>query len=146
VEEALVARETYVVAYDGQDRPVVDAALKLARQTGAGLYVVHVLIWSPYTFLTPSELAERHKHREEELARANSTVLGPILAEIRAAAPDANGEVRHGSPVDVVCAIARERNATLVFVGRSSSLSERVFGSVASGLAQCSPVPTVIVP
>ena len=141
-----MARETFVVAYDGHDRAVVEAAARLAGACSARLHIVHVLEWSPYSFLTPEELAERHKVREQELSRANSAVLQPILESVRRTGADADGEIRHGRVVDLVCAVARERAATLIFAGRSSSLSERVFGSVASGLAQCAPVPTVIVP
>ncbi|MGQ0671806.1 MAG: universal stress protein [Hyphomicrobium sp.] len=141
-----MAGDVYVVAYDGKDRPVVDFAIEQARKAGAGLFIVHVLEWSPYTFLGPQELAERHKHREQELALANSAVMQPVLASVRQAGVTADGEVRHGNVVDLVCASARERAATLIFVGRSNRLSDRVFGSVASGLAQCAPVPTVIVP
>jgi nucleotide-binding universal stress UspA family protein len=138
--------EVFVVAYDGIDRHAVDFAIERARKDRARLHIVHVLEWSPYSFLTPQDLAERHKHRQEELARANSAVLDPIVATARNAGVEVAGEVRHGHCVDVICDIAREQNASIIVVKRSRSLSERVFGSVASGLAQCAPVPVVIVP
>jgi nucleotide-binding universal stress UspA family protein len=141
-----MAEDVYVVAYDGIERAAVDLAAAHAKKCGARLHIVHVLEWSPYSFLTASELAERHKHREEELARAIEKVLGPILEHARRSGTGADGEVRHGNPVDTVCAIARERGAAMIFAGRSNKLSERVFGSVASGLAQCATVPVVIVP
>jgi nucleotide-binding universal stress UspA family protein len=141
-----MAQDTFVVAYDGRDRHAVDFAAERAKKEGARLYIVHVLEWSPYTFLTPEELAERHKHRQAELQRANSAVMGPALEAVRRTGATAEGEVRHGNPVDVVCTIAKEQKASLVFVKRSNSLSDRVFGSVASGLAQCAPMPVVIVP
>lgn len=141
-----MAAEKFLVACDGQDRHPLDFAIERAKKEGAELFIAHVLEWSPYSFLTVEELAERHKTRQSELARANEAILQPILQAARAAGLVANGEVRHGNPVDTICDMAKEQSATLIFVGRSNTLSERVFGSVASGLAQCAPVPVVIVP
>ena len=58
----------FVVGYDGSEesRRAVDFAASQAKTSGAGLVVAHVLEWSPYSFLTPEELAERHKRREED--------------------------------------------------------------------------------
>lgn len=137
---------TFLVAYDGRDQPVIDTAIRFAKAQGASLLVVHILEWSPYSFLTPEELAERHKVRQQELSRADEAVMTPALAKVRAAGVEASGLVRHGQVIDLLNVIAREKQAELIFVGRSNSLSDRVFGSVASGLAQTAPVPVVIVP
>jgi len=141
-----MAQEVFVVAYDGTDQHVVDFAVDRALKEDAQLLIVHVLEWSPYSFLTTEELAERHKTRQQELTRANETIMKPILEKARQAGARVDGDVRYGHVVDVICSIAKERSATMIFVGRSSSLSTRVFGSAASGLAQSAPVPTVIVP
>lgn len=143
-----VSKEVYVVAYEGDDRAVVNFAASRAKKDGAALHVVHVLEWSPYSFLTPEELEQRHKQRKEELAKANDVVMGPVLKDLKAGGIAAEGEIRHGSVVDLLIEIATERKAAMIFVGRSgaSSLSARVFGSVPIGLAQASPVPIVIVP
>jgi nucleotide-binding universal stress UspA family protein len=141
-----MSRSTFIVAYDGTDQPVVETAVRFAKAQGAHIHLVHVLEWSPYTFLTPEELAERHKLRQSELSRAQTAVLDPVLADIRKQGVSADAEVRYGHTVDLVASIAGQMKAELVFVGRSNTLSDRVFGSVASGLAQSSPVPVVIVP
>jgi len=141
-----MAQEVFVVAYDGTDRNVVDFAVNRAMKEDARLLIVHVLEWSPYSFLTTEELVERHKTRQQELARANETILKPILENARQAGATADGEVRYGHVVDLICSEAKEQNATMIFVGRSSSHSAGMFGSAASGLAQIAPVPTVIVP
>lgn len=141
-----MSQDVFVVAYDGQDQPVLDFAAERARKEGAQLHLIHVLEWSPYSFLTPRELAERHKERERDLARGNDVILKPALERLRSTGAQVEGEVRFGSIVDVIITVAREKNAVMIFAGRSNSLSERVFGSVASGLAQSAPVPTVIVP
>ena len=141
-----MAQEVFVVAYDGTDEQVVDFAVDRAMKEGAQLLIVHVLEWSPYSFLTTEELVERHKTRKQEMTRANETIMKPILEKARQAGATVDGEVRYGHVVDIICSIAEEKSAAMIFVGRSSSLSTRVFGSAASGLAQSAPVPTVIVP
>lgn len=139
-------RGIFLVAYDGRDQPVIETAVQLAKAQDATLVIAHILEWSPYSFLTPEELAERHKARQHELERAEQAVMAPVLAKIREAGLTAEGIVRHGQVVDLVISLAREKGAQLILVGRSNSLSDRVFGSVASGLAQSAPVPVVIVP
>lgn len=143
-----MAQETYLVAYDGEQRGAAEYAAAHARKTGAKLYVLHVLEWSPYSFLTPEELAERHKRRREEMARAETAVIAPILRTLRADGVEVEAEIRYGKVADLVLTIAREQKAAMIFVGRSNtaSVSERVFGSVPMALAQAAPVPTVVVP
>jgi nucleotide-binding universal stress UspA family protein len=120
--------------------------MTFAKRQGARLHVVHVLEWSPYTFLTPDELAHRHQQREQDFARATEKVLVPILEKIRAGGIEVGGDVRFGNVPDVVSDVAGETKASLIFVGRSNTLSARLLGSVASGLAQTATVPVVIVP
>ncbi len=141
-----MSETVFVVAYDGTDEGAVTLAARHAAKEGARLHVVHVLEWSPYTFLTPQELADRHRQREADFARATDTVLAPVLERTRVGGLTVTGEVRFGNPTDVVIEVAKEQKAALVFAGRSGTLSARVFGSVASGLAQSSPIPVVIVP
>lgn len=138
--------DLFVVAYDGKDEAVVTCAVDRAKKEGARLLIAYVLEWSPYSFLTAEELAQRHKQRELDLKQANESILAPILAKVRASGADAEVEARFGGIVDTIIDIATEKGAALIFTGRSSSLSQRVFGSVASGLAQSAPMPVVIVP
>ncbi|MBY8977786.1 universal stress protein [Rhodobacteraceae bacterium NNCM2] len=141
-------QETYIVAYEGGSRGVVNYAASHAKQTGAKLHIVHVLEWSPYSFLTPEEIEERHKRRKEELDRANKVVMQPVLKKLHDAGVTADGEIRYGNVTDLIVEIARDRSASMIFVGKSGSgsVASRVFGSVPIGLAYASPVPTVIVP
>lgn len=139
-----------VVGYD--DSPAgqraLDFAAERARQTGATLVVAHVLEWSPYSFLTAEELAERHKRREAELARAQQAIVDPVLGKLQKAGLGARGEIRYGHIADTLIAIAGEEGASEIIVGRAgeSNIAARVFGSVAGTLAQASPVPCTIVP
>jgi nucleotide-binding universal stress UspA family protein len=141
-----MAQDVFVVAYDGTDQQPVDFAVDRAARDNAALVIVHVLEWSPYSFLTTAELSERHRARQQEVERAEEAVMKPVLERVRAAGITADGELRYGHVVDILCAIAKEKSAAMIIVGRSCSLSTRVFGSVASGVAQSAMVPVVIVP
>lgn len=140
----------FVVGYDGSQgaRRALDFALERAEAQGGSVLIAHVLEWSPYSFLTPTELEERHKRRTEELARAESALMAPIVKEVSGRGPKIESMIRYGKIADVLCDIATDSGATQLFVGRDgeSSIRARVFGSVASSLAQCSPVPCTIVP
>ncbi|MEM7505483.1 MAG: universal stress protein [Pseudomonadota bacterium] len=139
--------QLFLVAYDGEDGGVVSYAADHAKTMGASLHVLHVLEWSPYSFLTPEELAERHKRRTEELARANDIVMAPILKSLNGTGVEVSSDIRYGNVVDLIIGTAKDKEADMIFVGRSgNSLADRVFGSVPIGLAQAAPVATVIVP
>ncbi|UWQ13673.1 universal stress protein [Aliiroseovarius sp. M344] len=139
-----------VVGYDGSDssKATLDFAIGLAKAKGASIVIAHVLEWSPYSFLTPNELEERHKRRGEELARAESAVLAPVVKELANSGVEISTALKYGGIADTLCDIIKAEGATQVVVGRtgSSGLSSRIFGSVAGTLAQISPVPVTIVP
>jgi len=141
-----MAQDVFVVAYDGRDQHVVDVAIDYARKQDAQLLIVYVLEWSPFGFLTPTELADRHQQREKDLARAQESIIVPILEKIRESGITVEAQVGYGNAVDLICATAKEKNATMIFIHRSSSLSARIFGSVATGVVQGATVPTVVVP
>lgn len=142
--------ETFVVAYEGGDgdTSLLDYAIERAKKDGAKLVLVHILEWSPYSFLTPQELEERKARRMEELDRAKSKLLDPAMEKVKAAGLEVDSWLKFGSVVELICEAATKESATMIFVGRagSQSMAARVFGSVPIGLAQVAPVPTVIVP
>ncbi len=143
-------KDVYVAAYDGSPagRRAVEFALVQAKLAEASLVIAHVLEWSPYSFLTPEEIADRHKRRAEELDRARSAIVGPLIEEVKHSAVPITSEIRYGHVADTILAIAKEKKAGQVFVGRTghSGLAQRLFGSVAVTLAQISTVPCTIVP
>lgn len=145
-----MSSETFIVAYEGDpdDPGVLDYAISRAKAEDASLLIVHILEWSPYSFLTPQELEERHGRRKQELARANEVVMAPALAKCKAAGVKADGCIRYGQVVELIVEETKKAGASVIFVGRagSNSMAARVFGSVPLGLAQIAPVPTVIVP
>lgn len=140
----------FVVGYDGSkaSRRALDFAIERAAAQGGSVMIAHVLEWSPYSFLTPTELEERHARRNEELARAEAALMAPIIKEMSGKGADVDSAIKYGKIADTLCSIADECSATQIIVGRDgeSSLSSRVFGSVASTLAQSAPVPCTIVP
>jgi len=142
--------DTFLVGVDGSNGSIraAEFAADRAKRMNARLVIVYVIEWSPYTFNTPEENAERHKRREEEIARATDKVLDPLLENINSAGVSTEGVVRHGHIANVLIDECEKCGAVAMFIGRlgSSSLKTMIFGSVASNLVQTSPVPITVVP
>lgn len=141
---------TFLVAVDGSAGSLraAEYAAERAKASKAKLILAYIIEWSPYSFHTPEELAERHKRREEEIERAQSKVLGPVMKSVKDKGVDAETVVNHGSPSESLSELATERNATQIFIGRKgeSRMTALLFGSVAGSLVQTSPVPVTVVP
>ncbi len=140
----------FVVGYDGSEaaRRALDFAIEKASAQGGSVVIAHVLEWSPYSFLTPTELEERHKRRKEELDRAETALMAPVVKEVSGKGVEVDTAIRYGKIAEVLCDIARDTGASQLVIGREgeSGLAARVFGSVAGALVQISPVPCTIVP
>ncbi len=126
----------------------LEYAAERAKVKGARLIVAHVIEWSQFSFGTPQENEERHKRREEELQRAHSEIVDPIIAEFAEQGVNVEGLVKHGHVVDTLLAIAKDFEVTNIVVGRhgSSRLRAHLFGSVASTLVQIADRPVTVVP
>ncbi len=139
-----------VVGYDGSKgaQAALDFAVEMARGQGGSIIVAHVLEWSPYSFLTPNELEERHKRRREELERAEKAVLAPVMESLKDSGVEAITALKYGHIAETLTTITKDQGASQIVIGRTghSGLSARLFGSVAGSLAQASPVPVTIVP
>ncbi len=139
-----------VVGYDGSQsaQAALDFSVSLAKAEGGSVVVAHVLEWSPYSFLTPQELEERHKRRGEELERAETAVLKPIVDKLSGSGVTVSTALKYGHITDTLCKIAKDEGADQIVIGRTghSGLATRIFGSVAGSLAQAAPVPVTIVP
>lgn len=140
----------FLVGIDGSDcgDRALEAAARQARAADAELLICFVISWSPYSFATPEENAERHRRREEELQAAQTKVLDPRVAELSANGLRVEGLARHGHPVKTLVRLAEERDADIIVVGRSGDtpLKTRIFGGTAAGLVQSAPVPVLVVP
>ena len=142
--------ETIVVGYDDSlgAKHALEFAAGLAKSSGASLVVAHVLEWSPYSFLTPEEVEERHARRKDELKRAEDALIAPAISALSADGVNASSAMKFGHIAETLCDIAADNGAKHIVIGRTghSSLSSRLFGSVAGSLAQAAPVPVTIVP
>ena len=140
----------FVVGYDGSEesKRAVQFAVSQAKSAGAAIVIAHVLEWSPYSFLTPEELEERHKRRKEELSRAETALMAPIKDSLSRSGVTVETEMRYGHVADTLAKIAKDVGAEQIFIGRTgeSGLTARMFGSVAGSLAQIAPVACTIVP
>ncbi len=136
-----------VDASEGSER-ALNTAIALAKNTNNTITIAHVIEWSPFSFHTPDELAERHKRREEELDRAKQAMLTPAAAAVEAAGVECKTVVQHGHPAETLAALAQDTGALQIFIGRKgqSKAGLLLFGSVASSLIQISAVPVTVVP
>lgn len=139
-----------LVAVDGSDAGARALAFAHARAKSEGwsLMLVHVLEWSPYTFLTKAELEERHARRKQELARAEAAIITPLATQFAGQGVEIETAIRYGHVTEIICDVATEIGAKEIVTGRTgnSGVMSRVFGSVAGTLAQIAPVPCTIVP
>ncbi|MDF1670394.1 MAG: universal stress protein [Roseovarius sp.] len=143
-------KNVVLLAVDGSEgsERALSHAMSRAKSGGAKVVVAYVIEWSPYSFNTPEENAERHNRRESEIERANSGVVVPAMAKLADAGIEAEGLVRHGKPAETLSAIAKEVGAAQIVIGRrgQSGVKALIFGSVAGNLVQTAPVPVVVVP
>ncbi|MDA7946449.1 MAG: universal stress protein [Hyphomicrobiaceae bacterium] len=141
---------TYLVAIDGSEGSLRAAnfATERAKASSAKLVLAYVIEWSPYSFNTPEENAERHQRREEEIERAQTTVLDPVSQTFRDKGVGVATEVRHGHAAETLVDLAKEHGAAQIFIGRKgeSRMKTLLFGSVAGTLVQMSPIPVTVVP
>lgn len=139
-----------VIGLDGHgsgDRALTYAQ-KMAELIGnCELLVVYVVEWSPFSFQTPEENAERHKRREEEISTAMERVVTPAIEKLKNAGLSARGIVRHGDVAETLIAISEEEKADQIIVCRSSEggITRRIFGSATSNLVMGATVPVTVV-
>ena len=121
---------------------------EMAKLIGScSLLLVYVIEWSPYSFQTAEENAQRHKRREEEIATAMSRVVQPALDALKSRGMTAEGVVKHGNVADTLDSIAKSQQAQQIIVGRSAEtgLSQRIFGSSTANLVMQARVPVTVV-
>ena len=139
-----------VIGLDGRSsgEKALAFAKNLAKKADdCELIVVYVIEWSPFSFQTAAENAERHKRREEEIAIARERVVDPAVADLKAAGLNARAIVRHGDVADTIDSIAHSEDASQIIVARSSDggLTSRIFGSSTANLVMNAGVPVTVV-
>ena len=139
-----------VIGLDGTDtgERALEFAKDLASKMDAcELLAVYVIEWSPFTFQTAEENAERHKRREEEIALATSRIVEPAVKSLNEAGFSASGLVRHGNVAETLNKLTVDNGASQIIVGRASSdgFSKRLFGSSTQNLVMHADVPVTVV-
>lgn len=126
----------------------LDYAADWARAKEARIVVVHVIEWSPYSFNTPMENEVRHKRREDELERAHTEIVDPVVRKLKEQGIEAEGLIRHGHAAETLNQLAKEVGATNIVIGRKgmSRIKTHLFGSVPSMLVQIAEQPVTVVP
>lgn len=141
---------TYLIAFDGSNAShrALTYGVERARASGARVVLAHVLEWSPYSFLSAEEIAERHKRRNEEVGRAENIILNPMKEKLSRDGVEVETVVRYGHVAETLGTLAEEYKVTQIIIGRTgeTGLQKRLFGSVSVTLAQIAPVPCTIVP
>ncbi|NRA87283.1 MAG: universal stress protein [Rhizobiales bacterium] len=139
-----------IIGVDGEssDNKAIEFASKLSNQIGdCELVVVYVIEWSPFSFQTNEENAQRHQRREEETTLATDRIVTPVVEKLKAAGINARGIVRHGNVADALNLIAKEENADQIIVRRTSdaSIKTRIFGSSVANLVMESSIPVTVI-
>lgn len=141
--------EVYLVGLDGSDagRRALAEAERLAGLSKAALIVAYVIPWSPFTFSTPEENANRHRRREEELDRASKTLLQPEQSRLAGNGIDAQIVARHGHPARTLVELAREHDANMIIIGATGDtpLKTRMIGGTADAVIHVAPCPVLVV-
>lgn len=139
-----------VIGLDGTDtgeRALAFAKDLASKITSCELLVIYVIEWSPFTFQTAEENAQRHKRREEEIDLANSRVVQPAVKALSDAGFAASGMVRHGDVAETLNKLTVENGGSQIIVGRTSAdgFTKRVFGSSTQNLVMHADVPVTVV-
>jgi len=108
-----------LVALDGSEggKRAVAAAVEHAKETDAGLILVYVIDWSPYSFNTPQELEERHQRRESEIERARELILQPAVDALADSGLSIESIVRHGKIAQTLVNLAKKNDVSQIYIG-----------------------------
>jgi nucleotide-binding universal stress UspA family protein len=137
-----------VLATDGSASaaPAVEQAVELAAESQVPLLVVTV--WdSPYTGLGYAPLPLVVDVNAEMMERAPQ-IVEAVAHRARAAGVNVETIVRRGFPVDEICRVAKERNASVIVIGSHhwGRVHRALFGSVSQGVVQSAPCSVLVVP
>ena len=129
-------------------RRAVAFAAQLASESGATLHIVHVIPWSPYSFTSPAENAQRGVSKHEEITTAEEQIILPAVAVTAEFSVTPTTSVVHGSPAELLVSIAAHLGGAHIVVGRTgdSRLKQALFGSTPVRLIQIAKTPVTVVP
>jgi len=129
--------------------PAIRAGAELARRSGVGLVVLHVIdapkVWSTLSAIASSVAATAPVPIDEELLRrAAEDALRSTLASL---AKDATPEVAVGRPEQVITRRAAELGAAAIVVGTRgrTGFGRVMIGSVAEAVVRTAPCSVLVV-
>ncbi len=139
-----------VIGLDGAgsgDRALAFATYLANRIEDCELLVAYVIEWSPYSFQTAEENAQRHKRREEEISTAMERVVDPAVNALTAKGFKVSGIVRHGDVAQTLNNICEKAGGHQIIVCRSSEvgITKRIFGSSTANLVMSATVPVTVI-
>ena len=98
--------------------------------------------------MTAEELEQRHRRRADEMERAREHFLQPLVKSYTDSGIEFSVDVSYGGVAESLLNVIKKQKGTQLFLGRkgTNDISRLIFGSVASTMAQVSPVPCSVVP
>jgi nucleotide-binding universal stress UspA family protein len=138
---------TIAVGTDGSETAAqaVDFAIDMAERYGSKLVVI-----SSYAPVSEDRLRGEQADAPQEIQWAINpmedveAILGKVEEKAQARGLETVVEARQGSPADVLCAAAEDREADVLVVG-SKGMHRRVLGSVPNTVSHKAPCSVVIV-
>jgi nucleotide-binding universal stress UspA family protein len=142
---------TLILATDGSPsaQHATEKAVELAHATGWPLRVVSawqtpILAGSYFGYAIPAEYSPDLLETERQHA---SDAAAAAVDQAQALGLVAQAEVRHGDPVEEICAAATDADAALIVLGAHGwgTFKRLVFGSVSTGVLHHAPCGVLVV-
>lgn len=149
-----------LIAIDDSDshRSVFESALTLAKATNAHLMLLHVIsLADPNTLALPlfsgyyptvnQELIKRFQAEQQALENRGLKRLQALASEATIAGVTTEVTQVVGDPGSLICAIAKDRGAGLIVIGRRghSGLGELFLGSVSNYVLHHAPCSVLVI-
>lgn len=143
----LYRRILHPTDFSRASRPAFERAVKLARQEGAELLIVHVMV-PPAPFVGNGYVSPKTYEDLEAAARKSAeTQLKAVLARAKKAGARAKAILTEGIPVEQIVRAAKGKRADLIVIGTHgrTGFSRFFLGSVAERVVQLAPCPVLTV-
>jgi nucleotide-binding universal stress UspA family protein len=143
----LYRRILHPTDFSRASRPAFERAVKLARQEGAELLIVHVMV-PPAPFVGNGYVSPKTYEDLEAAARKSAeTQLKAVLARAKKAGARVKAILTEGIPVEQIVRAAKGKRADLIVIGTHgrTGFSRFFLGSVAERVVQLAPCPVLTV-
>ncbi len=142
----LYRRILHPTDFSRASRPAFERAVKLARQEGAELLIVHVMVPPPFVrngYVSP----KTYEDLEAAARKSAETQLKAVLARAKKAGARAKAILTEGIPVEQIVRAAKGKRADLIVIGTHgrTGFSRFFLGSVAERVVQLAPCPVLTV-